>query len=304
MPNIELKEISKSYAKKLVLNQVSFQIKPKTCTAIVGTNGKGKTTLLNILAGLHQADSGQYLMDGADYRKKKHHWQKNTAYLMEKPELFATLSIKENILGLSKIKGRQIDTKYFDELVTKFQLTEFLNKKANQVSTGVQYKSALIRSLICLPQILILDEPNANVDNDTILIVKKVLNELKDKSSANIILVSHQFSFIEKLADNLIFLNNSVIKQLTSDELFQLTRRPILEIDCHPIDEEQLKKLAEIDPNLQINQNRNHLRMTLKDTHEDHNAFLGNLMQLGIKIKQFQEVPISPEQLYKKIIAS
>ncbi len=302
MPEIKIENVNKTFGKNQVLQNVAFTVEHGKCFAIVGTNGKGKTTLLNLLAGLHNPDKGKIHFGGIDLQKKKSAIQKISAYVPESVELVETLTVKQNLFLLAKLKGLKIDGKLFVDLLQQLQLETLVNEKAKSLSLGARYKVALARALLCKPQYLLLDEPNSAIDNDTLFTVKKILKNTKLEQKTTIIVVSHQLTFLENLADEMIFLHNKVIANLSASELYGLAKRPLLEISCTPINEEQIKKLSDIDPDLQVNQRRDLIRLTLTENKNDHNEFINSLISLGFKIKGFKEVPIEPEQLYKKII--
>lgn len=303
MPNIKLESISKSFGSNQILSDINLDIKAGECFAIVGSNGKGKTTLLRIMAGLIAPNKGNVLFDGISINKNKSNIQKKLGYFPEKPNLYENMDIRENLHFFASLKNlpkKQIDEE-INFWIDKLQLANESSKNISSLSQGAQYKVSFIRCLLGSPEVILLDEPNATIDNDTLLGLKKELINLKNNGKT-IVVISHQLSFIDKLADRIGFLQNHLKTILSSDELYRLNKRPLLEIDCEAISDACLEELIKSHPDLQLNKDRTHLRIELKEHNSNHNEFITKMIQLGVKVKQFHEVPVTPEQLYKKVL--
>ncbi|PCJ58471.1 MAG: hypothetical protein COA79_13200 [Planctomycetota bacterium] len=303
MTHIKLESISKSFGSNQILSDIKLDINAGECFAIVGSNGKGKTTLLRIIAGIVNPNQGDVLFDGISLKKNKAKIQKKIGYFPEKPNLYDNMNIKENLHFFASLKN--LPKKQVEEEINtwthQLQLLSDVDKKVSTLSQGAQYKVSFIRCLLGSPDVILLDEPNATIDNDTLLGLKKELVNLK-KNGKTIVVISHQLSFIDKLADRIGFLQNQLRTILSSDELYNLNKRPLLEIDCEMIADDCLEELIKFHPDLQLNKDKTHLRIELKENNSNHNDFITKMIQMGVKVKQFHEVPITPEQLYKKVL--
>lgn len=303
MPTIQLQNISKKYGKNEVLSDVNATIKNGECFAIIGSNGKGKSTLLKILAGIVSSNNGNITYDNLALAKNRKKILKDVGYFPETPSLYEEFTVKENLNLFRKLatnKDKMSDEK-LNHWLKLLQVEDYLNAKVGTLSKGMQYKISFVRSLLGNPKTLLLDEPNANIDNDTLLQLKKELQLLKS-AGMTIIIVTHQLGFLTGLADRIAFLQNELKSELSADEFFKLNKRPLLEVDCEPASDECIKALSQKDPDLQMNQERTHIRLQLKETHKNYNDFISELLKTGLKVKQFYEVAITPEQLYKRII--
>lgn len=303
MPTIQLTNISKKYGNKEVLSEINATIRNGECYAIIGSNGKGKSTLLKILAGVIPPSKGQITYDNLILHKNRKKIAKDLGYVPETPSLYKECTVQENLdlfKKLSKNKDKLSDDK-IQEWLKLLQVNSELKTKVATLSKGMQYKISFIRSLINNPKVLLLDEPNTNIDNDTLLQLKKELIQLK-ASGLTIIIVTHQLNFLTGLADRIAFLQNSLKTEITANEFFKLNKRPLLEVDCEPASDACIAALSQKDPDLQINEDRTHIRLQLNETLKNYNEFITELLATGLKVKQFYEVAITPEQLYKRII--
>ncbi len=303
MPTIQLSNISKKYGKKEVLSEINATIRNGECYAIIGSNGKGKSTLLKILAGVIPASNGQVTYDNLILNKNRKKISKDLGYVPETPSLYSEFTVKENLdlfKKLSRNKEKLSDAK-IQEWLKILQVDSEINTKVGKLSKGMQYKISFVRSMINNPKVLLLDEPNANIDNDTLLQLKKELIHLKS-TGVTIIIVTHQLNFLTGLADRIAFLQNSLKTEITANEFFKLNKRPLLEVDCEPASDACITALSKKDPELQINEDRTHIRLQLSETLKNYNEFITELLATGLKVKQFYEVAITPEQLYKRII--
>lgn len=303
MPTIQLQNITKKYGKKEVLTDVNATIKQGECFAIIGSNGKGKSTLLKIMAGIIAADVGKVSYDSLTISKDRKKILQDVGYFPETPALYEEFTVQENLNLFKKLSSskNKISDEQLNHWLKLLQVDGSLDVLAGKLSKGMQYKVSFIRSLLGNPKTLLLDEPNANIDNDTLLQLKKELIQLK-ATGMTIVIVTHQLSFLTGLADRVAFLQNSLKSELSADEFFKLNKRPLLEVDCEPASDAVIKALSLKDPDLQLNQERTHIRLQLKEPLKNYNDFISELLTTGLKVKQFYEVAITPEQLYKRII--
>ncbi len=187
---LTISNISKSYGDNKVLNNLTLSVSSPGVTAIMGASGIGKTTLLNVIAGLEKADSGEIL---CLFNK--------ISYKFQEPRLLEWLTAKENIeCVISKSSDKNAD--YWLE---KFNLGDSAEKHPGELSGGMQQRVALARALAYEGDLLLLDEPFSAVDADT----KKILIEaIKEYAQSNaVILVTHEVSEAHELNADIITIN-------------------------------------------------------------------------------------------------
>lgn len=156
---LEVSNIKKSYGRKNVLEQVSFHAGCGECVAIVGRNGCGKTTLMQILAGVIRPDKGELRYFGKNPLSKKNYFHKLCGYVPQELPLMEELSVKDNLRlwGVSKKKEDQ-------ELIHEFQLEELMRVTVAKLSGGMKRRLSIACALAEWPPILLMDEPSTALD--------------------------------------------------------------------------------------------------------------------------------------------
>jgi ABC-2 type transport system ATP-binding protein len=190
---VVLESVSKNYAGRAVLEEVSMTVRPGTVTALIGRNGSGKSTLLSILAGLIHASSGVVRREAdmvIGYAPEAFPGLKLT------PEQYLRSMGRIRGISMERIEGRMV------ELLECFQLTPFRSQPMISFSKGMLQKINLIQSLLIQPNLLLLDEPMSGLDLPAQNTLVQLLHELKHKGAAVVFSV-HEPQWIEALADSL-----------------------------------------------------------------------------------------------------
>ena len=148
------------------LDNVNFFVEKKNFASIVGPSGCGKTTMLSLTAGLLEPTSGEILLEGKKIKKN----DSRIGYMFQRDHLFEWRSIWQNIILGLELQKKHKDEKalsFADELLKKYDLYNFKNKKPRQLSGGMRQRVALIRTLVLNPSLLLLDEPFSALDFQT-----------------------------------------------------------------------------------------------------------------------------------------
>lgn len=198
---IEVKNLSKYFGKEVVLRELNLNLKLGEALLITGANGVGKSTFLGILAGVLKANAGD-----AKYFSKYHldmerdsfsrELIKKIAYQGQKSNLYSNLTIEENLELIAVCKKANFSD--IEELLSQFNLNSFKKKKLQECSQGVQKKATIIRAFLGSPELILLDEPFANLDRDSVLTLKQILKVFKQQGKS-IVVLSHD----EEKEDNL-----------------------------------------------------------------------------------------------------
>ena len=203
---LEIKNLTKTYytltGEVKALDKLDMKIKKGDFVAIVGSSGCGKSTLLTIISGIDKDYDGviKTLTDS-----------NNIGYMLQQDALLPWLTIKENcMLGL-KIKGIKDET-YVNNLIKKYGLEKFENKKPDTLSGGMKQRVALIRTLATNPDILLLDEPFSALDYQTRLSVENDIYNIIKEENKTAIMVTHDISEAISMACKVIVLTNRPAK--------------------------------------------------------------------------------------------
>lgn len=200
MTNIQLKNVSKSFKGTLVFKNVNLRGKAGEIIAIKGKSGVGKSTLLNIIAGLESLTSGTYQLDGINMNNKNLNElarvrRKKIGYISQHNPMIPKLTAFENICVPLMFDKHNKDTiqskieriKYLSNL---FQVDHILNKEIGKLSGGEIQRVAIIRSLVNNPQIIVADEPTGSLDEDTALTILSYFQAIKSEG-LTILLATH-----------------------------------------------------------------------------------------------------------------
>ncbi len=204
---IELKKVNKSFGEKKVINQLDLVIPDGQTLAIVGPSGGGKTTLLRILAGLEEADSGEFYLDGQAFDPfgLKNHEQV-VGVVFQDFQLFPHLTIFDNITLAPKTVLKQeksVYTKKAQDLAESLGISDLLKNYPYQLSGGQKQRVAIARALAMNPRVLAYDEPTSALDPELRQQVENLIVTLKEDGVTQII-VTHDLVFAENVADQLL----------------------------------------------------------------------------------------------------
>ena len=212
---LELKNVTYFYQTKeneiKALDDISFSLKEKDFTSLVGPSGCGKTTILSLIAGLLSPSSGEILLDGKKIQKN----DGRIGYMFQRDHLFEWRTIWQNITIGLEIQKKMKDEKklaFAEELLKKYDLYNFKNKKPRQLSGGMRQRVALIRTLVLEPELLLLDEPCSALDFQTRLKVCDDVYDIIKREKQTALLVTHDISEALSMSDKIIILSKRPAK--------------------------------------------------------------------------------------------
>lgn len=214
---LKVDKITKYYGDFKAVDNLSFTVKPGEIFGLLGVNGAGKTTTFRMIMGLLEPSSGSVTLNG---EKIDYSVTDQIGFLTEERSLLTKLTVKEQCLFYGTLKGmseKEILSK-LDNLLDKFGITDYKEKKIKELSKGNQQKIQFITAIINDPKLLILDEPFSGLDPLNIELFKKVILELAEKGSM-IIFSSHQMNHVELFCKKIVVMlkGKSVIDGYISD---------------------------------------------------------------------------------------
>ena len=219
---IDVKNLSKNYSNKVAVKNINFKINKNEILGLLGPNGCGKTTTIAMMLGLLKPTNGIVLIDGEDIEKNRIKLLHKMNFISPYIELPKKLTVKENLIVYGKLYGVKKVLLRIDYLSEKLRLTEFLNKKTGELSSGQKNRVSLAKALINDPKILFLDEPTASLDPETGDFVRTFIEKLSNEKEMSILLASHNMDEVKRLCKNVLMMNNGVIiDKGTPDELIK-----------------------------------------------------------------------------------
>lgn len=215
---LEVKNLNKSFGRKRVLNDVSFEINEGEILGFIGPNGAGKTTTIKLILGLQTIDSGEVLINGYNIKKDFVKAIERVGAIVENPDAYLYLSGRKNLeLIASLYKG--IDKKRIDEVIKMAGLEKRINDKVSKYSLGMRQRLGIASALLSNPNLLILDEPTNGLDPEGIKELRDLLKRLA-KNKIAVLISSHNLAELESFCTNVcIIKNGSVISSSKITEL-------------------------------------------------------------------------------------
>lgn len=205
---LEVKNLTKSFNEKEVLKGVSFSAGSGSALGLLGRNGAGKTTTIRIIMQLFAPNSGEVFVDGKPINIR----ETNIGYMPEERGLYPKKKVLEQLIYFAELKGvNKTDAKArAEKYLERLSMQEYSNAKLMTLSKGNQQKIQLIATLMCDPDIIILDEPFSGLDPVNAMLLKDVVRELIAGGKI-VIFSSHQMNYIEEFCDSIVILNEGKI---------------------------------------------------------------------------------------------
>src|SRR2546423_2357084 len=206
-PTLVLDHVSKSYGDFTAVSDLSLRVKPGRVFGLIGPNGAGKTTTIRMIVNLTVPDSGKVELLGQPMTTAL---QDRIGYLPEERGLYKKMKIGEQLrffAELKDVRGKDADAR-IDKWLAKLQLQDWKDKRAKDLSKGMQQKVQFITAVIHNPDLLILDEPFSGLDPVNVEVMKDTILELRG-ANKTIILSTHQMEIAEKLCDDVCMINRS-----------------------------------------------------------------------------------------------
>ena len=242
---LKVEHVTKKYGELVAVNDLSFEVKDGCIFGLLGLNGAGKTTTFRMILGLLDDYTGNITLDGKhiDYKISD-----KIGFLTEERSLLTKMTVLEQIIYYGTLKSIPKDEiiKRLDDLLARFEISEYKNKKIKELSKGNQQKVQFISAIINEPKLLILDEPFSGLDPINVELFKKVILELKKKGTS-IIFSSHRMEHVELFCEELVVLvkGKSVLQGKLTDIKKNYKKKNLVVVG--DINEDKLKQCAGVE---------------------------------------------------------
>ena len=227
---IEINNPSKQYKRASAVKNISFKINKGKTIGLLGPNGCGKSTTIGMMLGLIKPTSGVVLINGKNIENNRTNLLEKINFISPYIELPKKLTIQENLEIYGRLYGVKNLKNKILELMEMLNLTEFRKRKTGELSSGQKNRVSLAKALVNDPEILLLDEPTASLDQDVGDYVRGVIESFSSKNNSTILLASHNMNEVERLCDEVMMMKNGeIIDQGKSVDLVSKHGRKNLE---------------------------------------------------------------------------
>lgn len=210
---IEVKNLTKSFGDKTVLDHISVQFETGKTNLIIGQSGSGKTVLMKNLVGLLEPTSGQVLYDGRDFvnmsKKEKVLMRREMGMIFQSAALFDSLNVLENVmfpLDMFSTMNYRERVKRAQECLDRVNLIEAQQKYPGEISGGMQKRVAIARAIVMNPKYLFCDEPNSGLDPKTSLVIDELLSGITKDYNMTTIINTHDMNSVMGIGENICFI--------------------------------------------------------------------------------------------------
>tara|TARA_B100000767_G_scaffold260647_1_gene271491 strand:+ start:253 stop:1029 length:777 start_codon:yes stop_codon:yes gene_type:complete len=224
-PIVSLENISLSFGKRKILDNISFKINHGEILGMLGPNGVGKSTIFNLITGLIKPDSGKIIfgkVNVIDYPIYERTTKFKIGYVPQFGGYFGDLTLLENLKAIAQIviKDQTLINHTIDQLIAKFELDTIRDIKAKFLSGGQKRKLVIALSLLANPKVLLLDEPFAALDVLTIKMLQEIIVNLQTQNDISVIICDHQARDLLSCIDiGMILSNCKIVAQGTPSHL-------------------------------------------------------------------------------------
>lgn len=220
-PIITIRHLSKHYGDKTVLNDINLDVYPGQIIGYIGPNGAGKSTTVKILTGIIQDYQGEVIVNGRNLHENLLEVKKTIGYVPELAELYDLLTPHEYLTFVGKLYHMpdSLIEERAQRMLDSFGLLENMHQRMDSFSKGMRQKVLLTAGLLHNPSIVILDEPLSGLDANAVIMVKELLQLLKQEGKT-IFYCSHMMDVVERVSDRIVLINKgNIIADGTIQEL-------------------------------------------------------------------------------------
>jgi phospholipid/cholesterol/gamma-HCH transport system ATP-binding protein len=211
---IEVKNLSKAFSGKVVLEDVSCQMQKGKINLIIGASGSGKSVFMKCIIGLIIPEKGEILYEGKDLlemnKDEKKELRKNIGMLFQGSALFDSMTVEQNIqFPLNMFTDLSLDEKrkQVDEVLARVNIADANKKYPSEISGGMKKRVALARAIVLKPKYLFCDEPNSGLDPKTSLVIDRLIMDLTQEYNITTVVNTHDMNTVLESGDNILFLH-------------------------------------------------------------------------------------------------
>lgn len=208
---VEVNHLTKKFGDFTAVDDISFSIAEGEIVGLLGPNGAGKTTTIRIMLTLIIPETGEIKIFGKDLFLHREEILKKVNFTFVNNLLGGRLTVDEMLTFFAKLYEVSNYREKIDELLNRFEISEFKDKKTRELSSGELSRVALCKALLNNPKVLFLDEPTASLDPDMADKTRELIREIKKQYGITILYTSHNMHEVEEICGRIIFLHKGKI---------------------------------------------------------------------------------------------
>ena len=307
---IEVKNVTKKYGNFTAVDNITFNVKDGEVVGLLGQNGAGKSTTMNMITGFIEPTEGTIIINGYDIMKKSLKAKKQIGYMPENVPLYPELTVKEFVSYMAELKlvGRKERKQEVENVIKETGLEEVKNKLIRNLSRGYKQRVSMAGALVGNPEVLILDEPTVGLDPKQIIEIRNLIKNLGKKHT--VILSSHILSEISQICERVIILNKGKIVAIdTPENLEEKTKEQNVLFVIVEDKEEKMpnlkEKITDIEKIEMIKDNEDgtkQYKIVSKSEKDIRKALFEVLPKEGITIFELKKAETSLEDAFIKLV--
>ena len=208
---VNVNNLSKNFSSFEAVKEINFSINESEILGLLGPNGCGKTTTIGMMLGLLKPTSGEVIINGLNVEKNRINLLKKMNFISPYIELPKKLTVKENLMVYGKLYSVNNINNRIDYLAETLRLSEFINKKTGELSSGQKNRVSLAKAVVNDPDILLLDEPTASLDPETGDFVRTFIEKISSEKKMSILLASHNMNEVKRLCKSILMMKDGKI---------------------------------------------------------------------------------------------
>ena len=217
---VSVNNLSKNFSSFEAVKKISFSINGSEILGLLGPNGCGKTTTIGMMLGLLKPTSGEVIINGLNVENNRINLLKKMNFISPYIELPKKLTVKENLMVYGKLYSVNDINNRIDYLTETLRLNEFINKKTGELSSGQKNRVSLAKAVVNDPDILLLDEPTASLDPETVDFVRTFIEKISSEKKMSILLASHNMNEVKRLCKSILMMKDGrIIDRGTPSEI-------------------------------------------------------------------------------------
>ena len=219
MSVLEVKNLTKKFGKRVILDQVSVTLEEGEVVGLVGPNGAGKSTFIKSILGLYNIDEGDVKICGFDVYKQHRDALSKVGCIVENPDMYQNVSGRKNLKICALMNDLPKNTD-IDSVVHLVRMESRIDDKVKTYSLGMKQRLGLASALLNHPKLLILDEPINGLDPQGIMELRQIVRDLSKKDKMTVLISSHILAEIGQMCDRIIMIDQGkIVDSFTMDEI-------------------------------------------------------------------------------------